>query len=192
MKATANDGKNIIININYYGVDKNPFTVEAPDGIFIMNNGDVKPFELVDDPLDSGVMLPDSAKLSTLGIDGANVKSIYFKGNDIKKIGNNFNRGEQEQLLTYPNLTSIDFSSFKKIETIGRDFMSNSVRIVSIDLSSFKSVTTISDNFLGNCLLLTSIDLSSLENVSEIGRLWADDTFDSYFLAGCEKLIFVK
>jgi hypothetical protein len=179
MKATASDGKNIITNINYYGVDKNPFTGND-NVVCIMNNGGVKTTELEDEPINGGKRLPSI-------VDRAEVKSIYFKENEFEKIGENFNH------RNYLNLTSIDFSSFKKIKTVGKNFMEyiTQPNLTSIDLSSFSSVETIGENFLYGCSLLTSIDLSNLDNINKIGGE-SDSGFYSDFLTGCKKLIFVK
>ena len=67
------------------------------------------------------------------------------------------------------SIYSVQFTSGRKLEKIGKDFLRNCSSVTRVDLSNFESCVEVSDGFLAGCLLLESIDLSSFSKLRATG-----------------------
>lgn len=87
-------------------------------------------------------------------------------------------------------LETLDISSLKNINTIGRRFMFSCKSIHDIDFSELINITHIYEYFMVGCISMESIDLSSMKQLMVIGDnfMILCAALDSIDLSGCNKL----
>ena len=157
------------------------------DGSILVDDGKDRVPCILPLPADVGVLVVRTSQQGGVGCSRGDLlirpitKVRYVQG-DFNSVGTHLHGGppyRSGSSYDQGTISSLVFSGYENVITIGNFFLVGHVSLVSLDIGSLHNVTSIGSRFMVGCSAITSIDLRPLRNVT---------TIESGFMGGCSAL----